>query len=136
MPENVRLKHEKWREELPLLQTIKLTRCYQSEETALTVELHGFCDASEVAFSAVVYIRSTYACSPTTCRLVLSKTKVAPLKTQSIPRLELNGAVLLAEILDTTRETLEIPQEDVSAWCDSTIVLAWLNRCLGTIKLM
>ena len=113
----------------PLLQTIKLPRCYQSEEAALTVELHGFCDASEVAFAAVVYIRCTYACSPTTCRLVLSKTKVAPLKTQSIPRLELNGAVLLAEILDTTRETLEIPKEDVSAWCDSTIVLAWLNRC-------
>ena len=129
VPGNVKLKHEVWREELPLLQTIKMPRCYQSGGKALTVELHGFCDASEVAFSAVVYIRCTYSNSPTTCRLVLSKTRVAPLKTQSIPRLELSGAVLLTEILDSTSETLEIPKMSVSAWCDSTIALAWLNRC-------
>ena len=128
VPGNVKLKHEVWREELPLLQTIKMPRCYQSGGKVLTVELHGFCDASEVAFSAVVYIRCTYSNSPTTCRLVLSKTRVAPLKTQSIPRLELSGAVLLTEILDSTSETLEIPKS-VSAWCDSTIALAWLNGC-------
>ena len=130
VPDHVKLKYERWREELPLLQTIQLPRCYQSEAKAVTVQLHGFCDASEAPFSAVVYIRATYASSLTTCRLVMSKTRVASLKTQSIPRLELCGALLLAEILDTTRETLGIPKEDVSAWCDSTIVLAWLKRCL------
>ena len=129
VPISVRLKHEVWREELPLLQTIKMPRCYQSVEPAFNIELHGFCDASEEALAAVVYIRCTYSNHPTTSRLVLSKTRVAPLKTQSIPRLELSGAVLLTEILESTREVLGIPKQNVHAWCDSTIALAWLNRC-------
>ena len=77
----------------------------------------------------MIYLRATYASSPTTCRLVMSKTRVAPLKTQTIPKLELCGAVLLAEILETTRTTLEIPVVNIHAWCDSTIVLCWLNHC-------
>ena len=75
----------------------------------------------------MIYIRTTYASSPTICRLVMSKTKVAPLKTLSVPRLELCGATLLAKILTTTREALDIPLENVHAWSDSSIVLAWLD---------
>ena len=75
----------------------------------------------------MIYVRAAYANSPPTCRLVLSKTKVAPVKTLSIPRLELCGAHLLAKILSTTRDTLNIPIDSVHAWCDSTIVLAWLD---------
>ena len=85
VPGNLRAKHEKWREELPLLATIKLPRCYFNEEPVVTVQSHGFSDASEAAYSAVIYLRATYATSPTTSRLVMSKTKVAPLKTLSIP---------------------------------------------------
>ena len=127
VPGNLREQHEEWREELPLLATIRLPRCYFSQERALTIQLHGFSDASEAAYSAVIYLRTTYTNSPTTCRLVMSKTKVAPLKTLSVPRLELCGATLLAKILTTTRETLDIPLEAVYAWSDSTIVLAWLD---------
>ena len=108
VPGNLREKHEKWREELPLLATISLPRCYYFGEPALSTELHGFSDPSEAAYSAVIYIRSTYANSPPTC---MSKTKVAPVKTLTIPRLELCGATLLAKILSTTRDTLNIPLE-------------------------
>ena len=110
-----------------MLASVRLPRCYHSGEPALSVTLHGFCDASETAYAAVVYVKTTYDQSPVTCRLVLAKTKVAPVKTLSIPRLELCGANLLAKILSSTRDTLNLPIEDVHAWCDSTIVLAWLD---------
>ena len=55
----------------------------------------------------VVYIRATYANGFTTCRLVVAKTRVAPLKKRTIPELELCGAALLSELLDSTRRTLE-----------------------------
>ena len=136
VPDVLREKHTKWREELPLLASIRLPRCYHSEEPALSMTLHGFCDASETAYAAVVYLRTTYDQGPVTCRLVLAKTKVAPVKTLSIPRLELCGANLLAKILSSTRDTLNLPTNDVHAWCDSTIVLAWLDGAPKDIKLM
>ena len=120
-PEHFRQKHVIWRTELPLLATIKLPRCYYTAEPAITTQLQGFSDASEAAYSAVIYVRATYDNSR---RLVMSKTKVAPVKTLSIPRLELCGASLLAKILTTTRQALDIPLESVFAWCDSSIVLA------------
>ncbi|XP_018367943.1 PREDICTED: uncharacterized protein LOC108764289 [Trachymyrmex cornetzi] len=61
-------------------------------------ELHGFCDASQLAMAAVVYIRITNVQEETTTILLASKTKVAPLKRLTIPRLELTGAFLLTKV--------------------------------------
>ena len=127
VPENLKAKHRQWREELPKLATIKLVRCYFHQSPAVHLQLHGFCDASEAAMAAVVYIRTSYSDEPPICRLVTSKTRVAPLKVLSIPRLELAGASLLAKVLTSTREALGIPLSSVHAWSDSSIVLAWLD---------
>ena len=127
VPGDIKSSHKKWREELPLLAEIQLPRSYYSERHHLTIELHGFSDASQEAYSAVVYLRATYKNSPPTCRLVVAKTRVAPLKQLTIPRLELCGATLLSKLLNSTRQTLDIPLDATHAWCDSTIVLAWLD---------
>ena len=127
VPNSISQRHKEWREELPVLASVHLSRCYFSQEKPLTVELHGFCDASQEAYAAVIYLRATYASKPPSCKLVISKTRVAPLKPMTIPRLELCGAALLAKIMKATRETLGIPIEQVHAWSDSTIVLAWLD---------
>ena len=82
----------------------------------------------------MVYVRATYPSSLTTCKLVIAKTRVAPLKKLTIPRLELCGAALLVELLATSRETLDNPLEDTHAWCDSTIVLAWLKNSPSKYK--
>ena len=63
--------------------------------------MHGFSDASEQTFAAVVYLRAVYPDGTITTRLVAAKTRVAPIKKQSIPRLELLGALILARLANT-----------------------------------
>ena len=126
IPDHIKKKHNEWRQSLPALATIKLPRCYFSGKP-LTTELHGFCDASEKACAAVIYVRATYDENPPSIQLVMAKTKIAPLKTQTIPRLELCGATLLARLMEVVRKALDIPNNRVYAWTDSTIVLAWLR---------
>ena len=65
------------------------------DHKVVSYQLHGFSDASEKAFVAVVYLRVEYKCMPRDIQLVASKTRVAPVKKQSIPRLELLGATIL-----------------------------------------
>ena len=108
VPEHLKVQHVRWRKELPLLATISLPRCYFSAEPALTVQLHGFCDSSESAYAAVIYLRATYADSPATCQLVVAKSRVAPLKKQTIPRMELCGVALLSELMESTRTTFRL----------------------------
>ena len=109
LPEHLKLRHQLWREELPLLDDIELARCYYLPEKSVEVQLHGFSDASQGAFAAVVYLRTTYKNSPPTVKVVVAKSRVAPLQHQrSVPELELCGAVLLADLLQSTRKTLDL----------------------------
>ncbi|XP_055526934.1 uncharacterized protein LOC129719565 [Wyeomyia smithii] len=91
------------------------------------LQLHGFCDASEQAYAAVVYTRSIDASGHINVVLVAAKSRVAPIRQVSLPRLELNGASLLAELMTSIVEAL--PHLDIEqwAWTDSTIVLQWLS---------
>ena len=117
-----------WRTELDLLSTKHIPRCYYSKTSRINaVELHGFCDASEKAYAAVVYLRMTDSDDRVQVTLVLSKTKVAPIKKLTIPRLELCGAYLLADLLHHVKQVFDLPLNQVYAWTDSTIVLSWLT---------
>ena len=127
VPAPYKQRHERWREELLLLSKVTLQRCYFAPEPTTSVTLHGFCDVSKLAYASVVYIRATYQNRAPTCSLVVAKTKVAPLKELTIPRLELCGAALLARLMESTSQALGLPVECCNAWCDSTIVLAWLD---------
>ena len=59
--------------------------------------------------------------------LVLSKTRVAKLKPSTVPRQELCAALLLTELLTEVKTILNIPDDDLFAWSDSSIVLSWLD---------
>ena len=120
--------HTEWREQLPLLAHKHQARCYYRVDVPCeTVELHGFSDASEKAYAAVVYVKSTYTDHPPLISLVTAKTKVAPLKPVTIPKLEQCGAALLSKLLTTVSQALNIPLINIHAWCDSTIVLSRLD---------
>ena len=85
--------------ELEILKTIRVPRCYYLPKlNRLITQIHGFSDASGRAMAAVVYTRTVYTNGRIDIKLMASKTKVAPVKKQTIPRLELIGATLLATI--------------------------------------
>ena len=128
IPEELQHKHTKWKNQLHLFKTLPFNRCYfRTTDYITAVKLHRFSDASENAYAAVAYLRATYDSGPPTMALVAAKTKVAPLKRLSIPRLELCGAQLLAKLLTTVRQALNIKLEKTFTWADSTIVLHWLD---------
>lgn len=121
--------HEKWlrfRASLSDLSLISLPR-WLHLSSASKVELHGFSDASLLAMAAVVYLRSTSADGKTTVILVCSKTKVAPLKRLTIPRLELSAALLLARLMSSVQRTLELSEVPVSLWTDAEVALTWIT---------
>lgn len=107
--------------------TFFLPRWLSTSSSNTKVELHGFSDSSCDAYAAVIYIR-VFNSHEVTTQLIMSKTKVAPVKQISIPRLELCGAVLLANMLKNVQTSLKIKNDAVFAWTDSTIVLSWLQK--------
>ena len=105
-----------------------MTRSYFPKNAVIKdIQLHGFCDASEVAYSGVVYIRATDNQNNIHVALVMAKTKVAPIKQLSISCLELCGAVIVSKLLHHMANILEVPLSSVFAWTDSRITLGWLQ---------
>jgi hypothetical protein len=121
--------YDKWIIELKKVRDIKVKRCYfsGSDLKPVSVQLHGFSDASSYAYAAVVYMRIEYP-NGVKSVLVASKTRVAPLSGCTIPRLELLGAVILSRLIRHVEralaQTLNI--DDMHCWVDSMAVLFWI----------
>jgi len=91
-------------------------------------EIHGFCDASQRVINATVYLRSSQQGEKITTSLMCSKTKVAPLKKLTIPRLELSGAVLLTNLVSRVSQNLTRNNVPIFLWTDSAVVHTWINN--------
>lgn len=100
----------------------------RSFNTASAWELVVFCDASEKAYCAAVYLRGVGSNKKIMCRLVCSKTRIAPLKALTIPKLELCAAVMGAILINRVANIVNISLKNVFAFTDSTVVLCWLSR--------
>ncbi|XP_024877771.1 uncharacterized protein LOC112458391, partial [Temnothorax curvispinosus] len=110
------LQWKTYQAELPLLEQIRVPRRIYPDARGLGVELHGFADASEKAYAAVVYLRAQAQDGSWLVTLLAAKTKVAPLKTVALPRLELDAAALLARLAAHTKVTLELPEAPLHLW--------------------
>lgn len=121
--------------DLPSLNDLKVPRHFNSRRES-PCQLLGFCDASQHGYAAVLYIKMLDHDSDSTVFLVGTKTKLAPIKTLSIPRLELNAALLLSRWMSRIRTTLKsyLNIVDLYAWSDSAIVLSWLRNPHTTFK--
>ncbi|XP_055590061.1 uncharacterized protein LOC129742214 [Uranotaenia lowii] len=124
--------HEKWLtwvKILPRVESLKIPRCYHTLDEAradVSVELHTFADASENGIAAVVYIRYKQG-EQVQCSLVGSKTRVSPLVYMTIPRLELQAAVLGVRVAASVQNSLSVTVSQRVFWSDSRNTLAWIR---------
>ncbi|XP_011858940.1 PREDICTED: uncharacterized protein LOC105556458 [Vollenhovia emeryi] len=116
-----------FRQQLPELNRLHIPRWLQTSPTVQSVELHGFSDASNLAMAAVVFIRIIDSTGNISTNLVCSKTRVAPLKRLTIPRLELTAALMLARLIYHVQKALEMPDIPIFLWTDSSVTLSWIS---------
>ena len=97
-----------WKDNLPLLASVKVSRCYfsRTDHEGATLQLHHFYDASEVGYGTATYLRIAYPGEKIECALIIGKSRNAPNKTVSIPRLKLQGALLAAGVDLAVRKEL------------------------------
>ena len=119
---------ESWLKELPNLSQVQLSRCHlpQSFGRVVSRELHHFSDASETGVGVVSYLRLTDDKGQVHCSFVFGKTKVAPLRVITVPRLELMGAVAAVHVDRKVKKALDLPITETVFWTDSTTVLGYI----------
>ncbi|CAG9126253.1 unnamed protein product [Plutella xylostella] len=118
---------------LNMLGQLKIPR-YAFSTDGTRTELHIFTDASQVAYGASAFIRIICSDTSVIVKLLCSKGRVAPIKPISIPRLELNGAVMGARLYVKVKEALLCKFDSVTFWTDSTIVIGWLRMNPNQLK--
>ena len=120
---------KKWLMDLPKLDSFKIPRCVKPAGfKSVSNQLHHFSDASEKGYGAVTYMRQIDEFGQVHCVLLMSKSRVTPLKTVSIPRLELSAAVLATRLDQMLKQELEIDLESSIFWTDSTSVIKYIEN--------
>ncbi|KAA3671009.1 uncharacterized protein DEA37_0007414, partial [Paragonimus westermani] len=109
---------------------VEVPRCITRDATDYFngAQLHVFSDASETGYGAVTYARLSPKAGQPYCTLVIAKSRVTPMKTVTIPRLELNVAVLAVKNEKLVSTSLRTTFESVTYWADSAVVLHYINN--------
>lgn len=124
---------QQFQQQLPLVTEIRLPRWLGIGDDR-NVSLHGFADASLLAYGAVLYARAETA-DHVESVLIAAMSRVAPLRTITVPRLELCAAQLLSELVLMFKSTSRLEHVKTTLWSDSQIVLAWLKKDAATLKI-
>ncbi|XP_051166513.1 uncharacterized protein LOC127284859 [Leptopilina boulardi] len=128
LPSDLAHEWDDFRIKLSKLSQVSVPRYIALDNNSSNLQIHGFSDASSVAYAAVVYSRVVTASGTILVSLLTAKTKVAPLKTISIPRLELCAASLLTTLLSFVIRSLNLVDVPIYCWTDSSVVLSWLQK--------
>ena len=128
LPDEILQGWQSWKDGLKSSQIIAVPRWYGfHRDECQDVQLHVFCDASEIAYGAVAYFR-TISCGSVNVSFIMSKTRLARIKTLTIPRLELQDAVIAVRLKSKILEEIDFEVDDMYLWSDSEIVLHYIRN--------
>ncbi|KRY26929.1 hypothetical protein T01_2962 [Trichinella spiralis] len=118
-----------WKGELADLSQVSIDRaCIKCSLMELVhMDLHGFADASGSAYGAVVYLRLVHGNGKVEVRFLAAKSRVAPIKKLSLPRLELMAALLCARLVAYVKRKADLPIRSCFCWSDSSVALCWIR---------
>ena len=130
IPDDIKIKWEKWRADLLNLQQISISRCYKPENFGPVVptEPHHFSDASVKGYHQCGYVRMIDEQQRIHCTLVIGKSRVALLTPVTVPRLELTATVCSVKISQQLRHRLSYHIDQEYFWTDSNVVLGYISN--------
>ncbi|GBN96748.1 hypothetical protein AVEN_12200-1 [Araneus ventricosus] len=122
------MRHARVFEELGSLKNLSVSRCFHPASSGQHgISVHTFCDASQFAYAAAVFVRIECA-DVVQVNLLAAKSRVASVKTITIPRLELLAATVGARLCRSVLRQLQWDNIKQHYWTDSTTVLGWIQR--------
>ena len=119
---------------LKQLETLQLKRnvCLRNPDKEIVI--HGLSDASEKAYGACIYITTMDDNNVPSSSLLCSKSKVAPLKVITLPKLELCAAVLLSRLVANVVTALKLENVKINLLSDSAVTLYWIQTAPSNLK--
>ena len=128
LPDHLKSSWQRWLDGLPALESLAVPRCYKPNDfgAVSSCELHHFSDACCSGLGQCTYLKLIDTDGKIHCSLVMAKARVAPVKSITIPRLELNAAVLSVTVSEMLNKELSYETISNFYWTDSKIVLGFL----------
>ena len=130
LPDEIIAHWERWRTELPLLEKVKLNRCVKPPGfgSPVQAEVHSFSDASESGIGQVSYLRTVNAKGEVHASFLIAKSRVAPIKPISIPRMELTAAVVSVNVTKMLQSELDYENLQSVYYTDSEVVIGYISN--------
>ncbi len=130
IPETLRHQWKLWLASLQNLNDFQVERCIKPLNfgEVTSAQLHHFADASELGYGTVSYLLMENHRGNQHCAFVLGKARVTPVKSVTVPRLELTAATMAARMDNMLKSELNLIMQESVFWTDSTSVLKYLNN--------
>ena len=122
---------EKWRSNLPSLESVSIRRCFKPKNFGKVVKAtaHHFSDGSSIGYGQCSYLQLIDDHERISVNFLMGKSRVAPLKQITIPRMELTAALTSIKISNLLHEELMYePSLEHVFWTDSQVVLGYINN--------
>ena len=107
LPAELFANFQQWISKATKVLNIEIERCYTKNKEIKEILLVGFCDASKTGYEGCTYLCTKYTDESRSIKYIPAKTRIAPLANQSIPRLELLGALILSRLMNTVKRALQ-----------------------------